>query len=108
MYKIILNKQQLSRLMAGKRIKCSLFGERTSDGQFAIGVYEYQQSAGKHHAQQLHTLPHGWVRKTPRRYKLSVSLPDSLGERRIGELMESESAEARSFMNSLESIMANT
>ena len=105
---IILNEQQLSRLMSGKRIKCSLFMERTSDGQLTVGVHEYQQSAGKHHAQQLHTLPHGWVRKTPRRYKLSISLPDRLGERRIGELMESESAEARSFMNSLESILANT
>lgn len=104
---IILNEQQLSRLMKGKRIKCSLFMTRTSDGQDAIGVCEYQQNAGKHHAQQLHTLPHGWVRKTPRRYKLSISLPDSLGERRIGELMESESAEARSFMNSVESLLPN-
>ena len=108
MNNLYLNEQQLSRLMSGERIKCSLFMTRTSDGQDAIGICEYQQNAEKHHVQQLHTLPHGWVRKTPRRYKLSVSLPDSLGERRIGELMESESAEARSFMNSLESIMANT
>ena len=105
---IILDEQQLIRLEEGGKIKCSLYLTRTSDGQNAIGVKEYQQNAGKRrHAQQLHTLPHGWIRKTPRRYKLSVSLPDDLGERRIGELMEVESAEARNFMSSLHSILNN-
>lgn len=108
MEKIKLSEQQLSRLNQGKRIKCSLFMMRTSDGQNEIGVNEYQQNAGKRkHAQQLHTLPHGWIRKTPRRYKLSVSLPDDLGERRVGELMEVEGAEARNFMSSLDSILNN-
>lgn len=105
---INLNEQQLSRLEKGKRIKCSLFMTRTSDGQNAIGVNEYQQNAGKHkHAQQLHTLPHGWIRKTPRRYKLNVSVPHDLGERRVGELMEVEGVEAHNFMNSLDSILNN-
>jgi hypothetical protein len=106
--KIILNEQQLNRLNEGKKVKCSLFMMRMSDGQNAIGVNEYQQSSGKRrHAQQLHALPHGWIRKTPRLYKLSVSVPHDLGERRVGELMEVEGVEAHNFMNSLDSILNN-
>lgn len=105
---LLLDEQQLSRLEEGKKIKCSLYMTRTSDGQNAIGVNEYQQNVKKRrYAQQLHALPHGWISKTPRRYKLSVSLPDDLGERRIGELMEVESAEARNFMSTLDSVMNN-
>lgn len=105
---INLNEQQLECLKSGKSIPGSLHIERTSNEQIEIGFNQYYRSGSKrNHAQQLFTLPHGWIRKSPRRYRLCVSLPDSLGERRVGELMESESAEARSFMNALESVLNN-
>ena len=106
--KIILSEQQLECLKAGKTIPGSLHMEYTSDEQIAIGFNQYHRNGdNRNHAQQLLTLPHGWVRKSPRRYRLCVSLPDSLGERRVGELMERESVEARSFMNALESVLNN-
>ncbi len=101
-----LTEQQLECLKSGKRIPGSLHMECTSDEQITIGFNQYHRNGdNQQRVQQLLTLPHGWVRKSPRRYRLCVSLPDSLGERRVGELMESESVEARSFMNALESVL---
>lgn len=103
--KIYLSDQLLQCLKTGKRVPGSIYLERVN-GQIVVGFYQYQRNSGKHRLpQQLLTLPHGWVRKTPRRYRLQVSLPDNLGERRVGELMELESVEARSFMNALESVL---
>lgn len=105
--KIILSNQLLQYLKSGKRVQGSIYMERVSN-EIVIGFRQYNRSRAKRrHAQQLLTLPHGWVRKTPRRYRLSVSLPDNLGERRVGELMERESVEARAFMNALESVLGN-
>ena len=105
---IILSEQQLECLKSGKKIPGSLHIERTSDEQIVIGFNQYHRNGNnRQHAQQLLALEHGWIRKTPRRYKLCVSLPDNLGERRCGELMERESVEARSFMNALESVLNN-
>lgn len=105
---VSLTEQQLECLKEGKTIPGSLHIERTSDEQIVIGFNQYHRYGdNRPHTQQLLTLPHGWVRKSPRRYRLCVSLPDILGERRVGELMESESVEARSFMNALESVLNN-
>ncbi len=104
---IILTEQQLRALLAGKRIPGSVRAERVNN-KVVIVFHEYRRNGGiRRPAQTLLALPHGSVRKTPRRYRLSISLPDNLGERRCGELMERESAEARSFMNALEAIMGN-
>ena len=102
---VSLTEQQLERLKSGKRIPGSVRAEQV-DNEVVIAFHEYQRNGGNHRpAQTLLALPHGSVRKTPRRYRLSISLPDNLGERRCGELMERESVEARSFMNNLESIL---
>ena len=104
---IILSEQLLQCLKTGKRVPGSIYMERVNN-EIVIGFYQYKRKKAKHqHAQQLLALPHGWIRKTPQRYKLNVSLPHNLGERRCGELMEIESKEARGFMNALESILNN-
>ncbi len=104
---IALSEQQLRALLAGKRIPGSVRAERV-ENKVVIVFHEYRRNGGNHRpAQTLLALPHGSVRKTPRRYKLCVSLPDNLGERRCGELMERESVEAHSFMNALESVLNN-
>jgi hypothetical protein len=104
---INLSEQLLRTLMTGKRVPGSIRAERVGN-EIVIGFYQYQRNRAKRRQPQtLLALPHGWVRKTPRRYRLSISLPDHLGERRCGELMANESMEARSFMNCLESVLNN-
>lgn len=105
--KINLSEQLLRTLMTGKRVPGSIYAERVGN-EIVIGFYQYQRNRTiRRPSQTLLTLPHGSVRKTARRYKLCVSLPDHLGERRCGELMAAESMEARSFMNCLESVLNN-
>ena len=105
--KIVLVEQLLKTLMAGKRVPGSIFAERVGN-EVVIGFNQYRRNVfRRRHSQTLLTLPHGWVRKSPQRYKLHLSLPDNLGERRVGDLMRCETEEARSFMNALESVFDN-
>ena len=104
---INLSEQLLRILLTGKRVPGSVRAERVGN-EVVIAFHEYRRNGNYHRsAQTLLALPHGSVRKTPRRYRLSISLPDNLGERRCGELMERESVEARNFMNALESVLNN-
>ena len=105
--KIILAEQLLRTLMTGKRVPGSIFAERVGN-EVVIGFNQYRRNVfRRRHSQTLLSLPHGWIRKSAKRYKLHLSLPDNLGERRVGELMRSETEEARSFMNALESVLDN-
>lgn len=95
----------LQILLAGKTIQGSIHGERVAN-EVVIGFRPYRRnSTGRRRDQTLLTLPHGSIRKSPRRYKLLLSLPDTLGERRCGELMKCETEEAKSFMDALESVL---
>lgn len=95
----------LAFLLTGKRIPGSIHAERVAN-EVVIGFRPYgRNSVKRRHDQTLLALPHGSIRKSPRRYKLCISLPDSLGERRCGELMKSETEEAKSFMDALESVL---
>jgi len=100
-----LSEQTLETLLTGKRIPGSIHAERVAN-EVVIGFRPYgRNSVKRRHDQTLLALPHGSIRKSPRRYKLCISLPDSLGERRCGELMKSETEEAKSFMDALESVL---
>lgn len=105
---INLTEQQLERLKAGKRIPGSLFIERTSDEQEVIGFYVHgsDPTPKRPREKTLMHMDHGTIRKSARNYKLIVSLPDNLGEERVGELMKNGGEEADSFMRHL-SIMLN-
>lgn len=103
--KIILSEQLLRTLTSGRRVQGSIFAERRGS-EVVVGFYQYRRNVYRHrNSQTLLTLPHGWIRKSPRRYMLKLSVPDTLGERRCGDLMESETEEARSFMHALESVL---
>lgn len=105
--RIFLSEQLLKILMTGKRVAGSIYVERVGN-EAVVRFRPYQRSRTKRrHDQTLLALPHGWIRKSPRRYRLNVSLPDHLGERRVGELMAGEALEAQSFMNALESVLNN-
>lgn len=105
--KIFLSEQLLKILMTGKRVAGSIYVERVGN-EVVVRFRPYQRSRTKRrHDQTLLALPHGWIRKSPRRYRLNVSLPDHLGERRVGELMAGEALEAQSYMNALESVLNN-
>lgn len=103
--KIILAEQLLRTLLTGKRVQGSIYAERVGN-EIVIGFRQYRRiRTRRHHDQTLLTLPHGWVRKSAKRYRLHLSLPDNLGEHRVGELMASETEEARSFMQALENVL---
>ena len=103
--KIILAEQLLRTLMTGKRIQGSIYAERVGN-EIVIGFHQYRRIRTRHrHDQTLLTLPHGWIRKSAKRYRLQLSLPDNLGERRVGDLMVSETEEARSFMAALQEVL---
>ena len=103
--KLVLNPQLLEVLMSGKRVKGSLFIQRASNGFVELGFNRYQEGKQRRPDSTLMTLPHGAIRKSAQRYKLYLSLPDSLGESRIGELMREESLEADNFMRALEQVL---
>ena len=103
---IVLSEQQLKCLKTGRRIPGSLYMERTSDGRIVIGFYQYHNNRAKRRNDQtLLTLPHGWIRKSPQRYKLHLSVPDNLGEHRVAELLEQENREGCTFLKALGQIM---
>lgn len=107
-FKIKLSEQQLERLKAGKRIPGSLYIERTSEEQEVVGFYVHGSGSKPKRPREktLMHMDHGTIRKTARNYKLIVSLPDNLGEERVGELMKNGGEEADNFMRHL-SIMLN-
>lgn len=103
--KIILAEQLLRTLMTGKRIQGSIYSERVGD-EIVIGFHQYRRiRTRRRHDQTLLCLPHGWIRKSAKRYRLHLSLPDNLGERRVGDLMVSETEEARNFMAALQEVL---
>ncbi|MBR1449292.1 MAG: hypothetical protein IJ588_11185 [Prevotella sp.] len=103
--KYVLTEQLLSTLMQGKRVPGSMYAEQVDD-EMVIGFRQYQRKGAKRRPDQtLLALPHGWIRKSAKRYRLNLSMPDNLGERRVGDLMASETEEARRFMQALQEVM---
>lgn len=102
---LFLDEQTLSALSKGKRVQGSLYAERI-DNQIVVGFNPYKRSKTvRRHDQTLLALGHGWLRKSAKRYKLHLSIPDNLGECRVAGLMASESEEARNFMCALEELL---
>ena len=102
---LFLDEQTLRRLFEGKRVKGSLYAERV-DNEVVVGFNPYQRNnANRRHDQTLLTLGHGWLRKSAKRYRLHLSIPDDLGERRVAGLMASETEEAHNFMCALEELL---
>ena len=88
--KLLLDEQTLKVLFEGKRIEGSLYAERV-DNELVVGFNPYRRKkAYRRHDQTLLTLGHGWLRKSAKRYRLHLSIPDNLGERRVAGLMASE------------------
>lgn len=96
----------LTQLQAtNRRIEGSLGFEWTGDKkELTFHLYQHRNSP-KHHPQTLLRLPHGSLRKTPRRYQLRLSINDDLGEVRAGEEFERDSREARQFLKHLSDIL---
>ena len=102
---LFLDELMLKVLSEGKRIEGSLYAERV-DNELLVGFNPYRRKkANRRHDQTLLTLGHGWLRKSARRYRLHLSIPDNLGERRVAGLMASETEEAHNFMCALEELL---
>jgi len=50
---------------------------------------------------------HGWLKKSARRYKLHLSVPDHLGELRAAEIMKREAKAIIDFMRGLDQFLRN-
>ena len=96
----------LEQLQAtNRRTEGSLGYEWTGD-KMELTFHKYQNSnSSKHHPQTLLVLPHGSLRKTPRRYQLRLSINDDLGEVRAAEELERDSEEARQFLRHLSDVL---
>lgn len=102
---LLLDKNLFECLCTGKRVQGSIYLERDGNEIF-IRFNQYQRIRPKRrHDQTLHVLPHGWLRKSAKRYRLHLSLPDNLGETRVADLMASETEEARNFMTALQDVL---
>ena len=102
---LFLDEQMLKVLFEGKRVKGSLYAERV-DNELVVGFNPYRRKkANRRHDQTLLTLGHGWLRKSAKRYRLHLSIPDNIGDRRVAGLMASETEEARNFMCALEELL---
>ena len=102
---LFLDELMLKVLSEGKRIEGSLYAERVNN-ELVVGFNPYRRKKpNRHHDQTLLTLGHGWLRKSARRYRLHLSIPDNLGERRVAGLMASETEEAHNFMCALEELL---
>lgn len=103
--KLFLDEQTLKVIFEGKRVKGSLYAERVGN-ELVVGFNPYRRKKQNHrHEQTLLTLGHGWLRKSAKRYRLHLSIPDDLGERRVAGLMASETEEAHNFMCALEELL---
>ena len=102
---VLLDELTLKALFEGKKVQGSLYVERV-DNEFMVGFTPYRRKKAKRrHDQTLLTLGHGWLRKSAKRYRLHLSIPDNIGERRVAGLMASETEEARNFMCALEELL---
>lgn len=96
----------LAQLQAtNRRIEGSLGFECIGDKkELTFHLYQHENSS-KQHPQTLLVLPHGTLRKTPRRYQLRLSVNDDLGEVRAAEELERDSQEARQFLKHLSDVL---
>ena len=91
--------------VTNRRIEGSLGYEWTGK-KMELTFHKYQNSnSPKHHPQTLLVLPHGTLRKTPRRYQLRLSVNDNLGEVRAAEELVRDSEEAKMFLRHLSDVL---
>lgn len=103
---IEINEACLVQLQASdRRIEGSLGFEWIGDKkELTFHLYQHSNSP-KHHPQTLLVLPHGKLKKTPKRYQLRLSINDDLGEIRVAEELERDSKEARQFLRHLSDVL---
>ena len=103
---VIINEACLAELQTNShRLEGSLGFEWTGE-KMELTFHQYQQGSRiKHHPQTLLVLPHGSLRKTPRRYQLRLSINDDLGEVRAAEELKRDSEEARRFLRHLSDVL---
>lgn len=86
----------MSRLIMGKRVEGVLFIDKNT-GRLTFKAYN--RTAPKRQPDRLvGKLENGWVKESPEKYKVFVSLTKALGLSRIFAILDSEATEAKNFM----------
>ena len=94
-YIFVLNAiELLAQLMNGKRVKGVLYLDQNT-GKLTFKAYN-RQPRKRMVDRLIQALEHGWVKESPERIKVFVSLPKVIGLRRIKTVLDRENKEAQS------------
>jgi len=93
---------------SGRRMAGRVWLERGGFAQPEFVFEPYCNRQPRHRNDQLLAgSEHGWLKKSARRYKLHLSVPDHLGELRTALIMGRESKALVDFMSHLDQLMSN-
>ena len=84
----------LKKVQGGKYVEGALFIDK-STGQLSFKAYT-RQPRKRLVDRLIQALEHGWVKESPERIKVFVSLPKVIGLRRIKTVLDRENKEAQS------------
>lgn len=91
----------------GRRTAGRVWVERDGSAQpeFVFEPYSHRQPVKVD--QLLLSSEHGWLKKSAKRYRMRLSVPDHLGEQQAARIMERESQHFVSFLTDLEQFLNN-
>ena len=94
--------QNGGRRMAGRVwVEC----DGSAQPEFRFEPYSHRQPVKVD--QLLLSSEHGWLKKSAKRYRMRLSVPDHLGEQQAARIMERESQHFVSFLTDLEQFLNN-
>ena len=91
----------------GRRTAGRVWVERDGSGrpEFRFEPYSHRQPVKVD--QLLLKSEYGWLKKSAKRYRMRLSVPDHLGEQQAARIMERESQHFVSFLTDLEQFLNN-
>ena len=91
----------------GRRTAGRVWVERDGSGrpEFRFEPYSHRQPVKVD--QLLLKSEYGWLKKSAKRYRMRLSVPDHLGEQQAARIMERESRHLLDFLSDLEQFLNN-
>ena len=91
----------------GRRTAGRIWVERDGSGrpEFRFEPYSHRQPVKVD--QLLLKSEYGWLKKSAKRYRMRLSVPDHLGEQQAARIMERESRHLLDFLSDLEQFLNN-
>lgn len=106
---ILVSNETFLHLMqnGGRRTAGRVWVERDGSGrpEFRFEPYSHRQPVKVD--QLLLKSEYGWLKKSAKRYRMRLSVPDHLGEQQAARIMERESRHLLDFLSDLEQFLNN-